>query len=149
MDPYRILGLQPNADTGQIRAAYRQRARAAHPDAGGTDTAFSRLQDAYQAALSARSTSRQAQHRRPVVDEDWDAVAQLRRQFRAWRQVRAWQRRLRQPVLVMLVIQVLLLSVVAVSQPGSPVPIVLASLGTGVVVGALRAVIVAHRASRP
>lgn len=55
MDPYQVLGIRPDADTGQIRAAYRQRARNVHPDAGGDSDAFTRLQDAYRRALTIRS----------------------------------------------------------------------------------------------
>lgn len=45
-----ILGVAPPFDLESIRAAYRAGSLTAHPDAGGTDTAFVRLREAYEAA---------------------------------------------------------------------------------------------------
>jgi hypothetical protein len=44
------LGLDPNADTATVRAAYRQRVKDVHPDQGGDSEAFRRLRDAYTTA---------------------------------------------------------------------------------------------------
>lgn len=38
-DPYRVLGVSPNASIREIRDAYRRRARMAHPDLAGEDGA--------------------------------------------------------------------------------------------------------------
>ena len=46
-----MLGLTPDASPDAIRAAYRARARTAHPDGGGTVTAFTELNAAAKAAL--------------------------------------------------------------------------------------------------
>lgn len=49
-DPYAELGLAPTATADEVRAAYRRRARACHPDvstAPGAAEAFARLQRAY------------------------------------------------------------------------------------------------------
>lgn len=43
MNPYEELGVAPDATPEQINAAYRRKARAAHPDAGGNRDAFARL----------------------------------------------------------------------------------------------------------
>jgi curved DNA-binding protein CbpA len=40
------LGIKPGASSDEIEAAYRQKARFAHPDAGGSTEAMQRLNDA-------------------------------------------------------------------------------------------------------
>jgi hypothetical protein len=62
--------------------------------------------------------------------------------------VRALRLELRLAVTLALLVQVLLLTAVAVRQPTSPVPVVLASLGTGLVSGAVAALVVARRRGR-
>lgn len=59
-DPYRILGVEPDADDHAIRAAYRRRARETHPDRGGSDEAFREVRAAYD---TLRDTSRRTQWR--------------------------------------------------------------------------------------
>lgn len=44
------LGLSSAADTASIRAAYRERVKAAHPDHGGDRASFRRLREAYTVA---------------------------------------------------------------------------------------------------
>src|SRR6187455_3424056 len=44
---YVVLGVETNATTMQIRTAYREKAKRAHPDAGGDPAAFRRLLEAY------------------------------------------------------------------------------------------------------
>jgi curved DNA-binding protein CbpA len=46
-DLYAILGISRDADAGALKAAYRQRAKAAHPDHGSDAEVFRRLKDAY------------------------------------------------------------------------------------------------------
>lgn len=46
-DLYAILGLEPDADGAAIRSAYRTLARASHPDAGGSEAAMIRLNEAW------------------------------------------------------------------------------------------------------
>lgn len=46
MNPYAELGVAPDATLEQINAAFRCRARTAHPDAGGDPDTFRRLSDA-------------------------------------------------------------------------------------------------------
>lgn len=46
---YDVLGVRPDASNDAIRAAYRERARLAHPDRpGGADDAMARLNEAYR-----------------------------------------------------------------------------------------------------
>lgn len=45
---FALLGVQPGATQTQIKRAYRQKARALHPDTGGDEAAMKRLNDAYQ-----------------------------------------------------------------------------------------------------
>ena len=40
------------ADAGQVRSRYRQLARAMHPDAGGDASAFTKLHEAYEQAMT-------------------------------------------------------------------------------------------------
>ncbi len=46
-DLYAILGVSRDADAAAIKAAYRQRAKASHPDHGSDGEAFRRVKDAY------------------------------------------------------------------------------------------------------
>lgn len=63
-DPYRTLGMSPNAEPAQLRARYRELAMAAHPDRGGSaermqeiNAAWERVQ-AHQAKRHAQSVTR-------------------------------------------------------------------------------------------
>lgn len=47
-DHYAILGIAPNADEEQIRAAYRARARQRHPDLGGSAEQMTLVNNAYE-----------------------------------------------------------------------------------------------------
>jgi hypothetical protein len=44
--PYEVLGVSPGATDEEVDAAYRQKAKAAHPDAGGSDSAMHELNEA-------------------------------------------------------------------------------------------------------
>nr|CAD6411399.1 molecular chaperone DnaJ [Rhizobium sp. Q54] len=48
IDPYDTLGVARDADTAQIKTAYRKRAKNAHPDTGGDADAFSRLKISFE-----------------------------------------------------------------------------------------------------
>lgn len=43
-----VLGVAPGASSAEIRAAYKRRALATHPDQGGSDEAFRAVQHAYE-----------------------------------------------------------------------------------------------------
>ena len=47
MNPYEVLGVGQAANDGEIKGAFRRRARAAHPDHGGTDQEFARVKQAH------------------------------------------------------------------------------------------------------
>lgn len=49
--PWDVLGLKPGASRGEIEAAYRERAKTAHPDAGGSHDQMARLNSAKAEAL--------------------------------------------------------------------------------------------------
>jgi hypothetical protein len=53
-DPHVILGVRPGASAEEIDAAYRQKAKIAHPDNGGSAAAMQELNDA-RAALKGRA----------------------------------------------------------------------------------------------
>ena len=48
-DPHEILGVRPGASAEEIDAAYRQKAKAAHPDKGGSPGAMEELNQARDA----------------------------------------------------------------------------------------------------
>ena len=52
---YVTLGLTPPVSREEIKAAYRDKAKAMHPDHGGSDEQFCKLTEAYHALM--RSTS--------------------------------------------------------------------------------------------
>ena len=47
MNLYKVLGVKRNADPVEIKAAFRARAKDLHPDSGGSDEAFAKLNEAY------------------------------------------------------------------------------------------------------
>ncbi|WP_336036903.1 ferredoxin Fer [Halobacterium yunchengense] len=50
--PYDVLGVDEDADDGEIRRAYRRRVKDAHPDQGGSAAEFQLVRAAYEAVLS-------------------------------------------------------------------------------------------------
>ncbi|MCP4225701.1 MAG: J domain-containing protein [Actinomycetia bacterium] len=58
MDAFEILGVDRDADTRELRVAYRQAAKAEHPDTGGDTDRFIRIQDAYRSAQAQRAAAR-------------------------------------------------------------------------------------------
>jgi DnaJ-class molecular chaperone len=48
----KVLGLSTSATPDEIRAAFRKLAKIHHPDAGGTEDEFRRIETAYRAALA-------------------------------------------------------------------------------------------------
>lgn len=47
-DPYRVLGLKPECNVSQVRAAFRRLSKTMHPDAGGTHESFAQLSWAHE-----------------------------------------------------------------------------------------------------
>lgn len=129
MDPYQVLGIRPDADTGQIRAAYRGRARYVHPDAGGDGDAFTRLQDAYRQALRLRSARRSAPPPRPSSSPPPGRPRSGSVAARLWA-------RHQLSVVAMLATQVVALSTVVLAGPmSSPGAALVAALLAGVGAG--------------
>lgn len=59
-DPWKILGLPRDAEPEAIQMRFRELAKAAHPDHGGTAETFTRLTRARDAALAAANLARAA-----------------------------------------------------------------------------------------
>ena len=55
--PYDVLGVDADAEDGEIVAAYRERVKETHPDQGGTVDAFQRVRAAYDAIVSGEAGS--------------------------------------------------------------------------------------------
>ncbi|MDS0280048.1 J domain-containing protein [Halomicroarcula sp. S1AR25-4] len=49
--PHEVLDVAPDAPDGVVNAAYREKTKEMHPDHGGSDAAFKRLQNAKEAML--------------------------------------------------------------------------------------------------
>lgn len=47
--PHEVLGVAPDASEREIQRAYRERVKDAHPDRGGSEAAFRRIQEAREA----------------------------------------------------------------------------------------------------
>jgi membrane protease YdiL (CAAX protease family) len=52
MDPLAVLGVDEDADREEIKRAYRERLKQAHPDRGGSREELERVQDAFQAVTA-------------------------------------------------------------------------------------------------
>lgn len=52
MDPYTILGIRKGASADEIKKAYRRLARMHHPDKGGSEEMFKKIQNAYDSLES-------------------------------------------------------------------------------------------------
>ncbi|MHA6799882.1 J domain-containing protein [Bounagaea algeriensis] len=57
-DYYELLGLSPEASAAEIKSAYRSLARTMHPDAGGTESTFRLLREAYDTLRDPASRAR-------------------------------------------------------------------------------------------
>jgi len=68
---YELLGITPEASTSEVKAAYRRLSTKCHPDAGGTDSLFRQITEAYDRILATGpSTS--------TTDEPWDPFKNVR-----------------------------------------------------------------------
>jgi hypothetical protein len=68
MNPYKILGITDSATLDEIKAAYRERARRYHPDAGGDSWAFQQVNEAYEELLRQHCDPVEADARQAQTD---------------------------------------------------------------------------------
>lgn len=54
---YAVLGVEPDATDDEILSAYRDRVKESHPDRGGSESEFQRVQNAYDELRSERGDS--------------------------------------------------------------------------------------------
>jgi hypothetical protein len=77
LDPLHVLGVSGQASLEEIRAAYREKAKRYHPDAGGEDWTFRILSQAYEmlsTARVARATIREPEPSRPQAHQQAQRV---------------------------------------------------------------------------
>jgi len=67
-DPYKVLGLKPDATEAEINAAYRAAARTAHPDGGGTVDEFDDIKQAHLILLDPEKRRKFDKH--GIVDDN-------------------------------------------------------------------------------
>lgn len=65
MSPYKILGLDKSCSNEDIKKAYRKLALKTHPDKGGSDSDFQKINDAYAAI---ETPEKRAQYDNPISD---------------------------------------------------------------------------------
>ena len=65
-----ILGVGPDATAAEIRAAYRRKAKLAHPDLGGSKEAFLRVHTAVDALLAELKVGRPKPAERPPAPQE-------------------------------------------------------------------------------
>ncbi|MFQ5976248.1 MAG: J domain-containing protein, partial [Candidatus Hydrothermarchaeales archaeon] len=53
-ESYEVLGVDPGASVMEIKKAYRELAKRYHPDIGGDDETFKRINEAYQSLIEVR-----------------------------------------------------------------------------------------------
>lgn len=138
-DPFELLRVGYDADTGQIRTAYLDQARRLHPDAGGDAHEFVTLQDSYKRA----NAIRRGQHRQPheqtarptsesTAAEPPSSPSPAQSKNKRLTDLGAW---IRPWTLVALVTQVIALCAVALGQPDQPGFAVAAALVLGPLAG--------------
>ncbi len=53
-DPYTVLDIPSNSPNWLVRLAYREKAKKAHPDVGGSDEEMKKINDAFEKILKER-----------------------------------------------------------------------------------------------
>ena len=67
MDAYTVLGVQRGASQGDIKAAYRHRMMACHPDVGGSEDEAKLVNRAYEILMKRKPEPIMVFYQRPVV----------------------------------------------------------------------------------
>ena len=67
MDAYTVLGVSRNANLDDIKAAYRQRMMACHPDKGGSEEEAKLVNEAYEMLTKRKPEPVVVFYQRPIV----------------------------------------------------------------------------------
>jgi len=86
VNPHEVLGVRPGASPDEVRAAWRRRARATHPDRGGDEATFAEVLEAYR-TLSGEQAPRPPMSGVPVVF--FRSTGAAARSTRWWRRRRS------------------------------------------------------------
>lgn len=61
-DPYKVLGLDPNASIDDVKKEFKKLAMIHHPDKGGDENKFKEINNAYQQIINPDKSNQQFQH---------------------------------------------------------------------------------------
>lgn len=75
--PYEVLGIDENASIQEVRRAYRERVKDAHPDHGGSREAFQRVRTAYERIKARREGAEGAGTDGPAMEARQSRVEYL------------------------------------------------------------------------
>jgi len=90
LDYYDILGVSRNASDSEIKRAYRQRARALHPDVNRSPDALNEFQELQQAHATLSDPEKRARYDAGETEEEWVAPEQPPAQDPSQYRRRAW-----------------------------------------------------------
>lgn len=76
MNPYTELGLDPAASPGEIKKAYRRKAAKHHPDKGGKEEEFHRINNAYKLLSDPAKRARYDETGDAGMADEWDRIVE-------------------------------------------------------------------------
>ena len=93
MDPFVVLGVDPDVTPRVARAAWREKARTFHPDVGGSETAMQELNEALRLVLAALAAPSDEQRQQSNASDRTSSVTdETRRETSRQRRTIHWAR---------------------------------------------------------